>query len=226
VTYRVSALGAAALRMWRGWTVIVPVVVVNATIQALLVTPSVVGASTALIIALALVSYLVLLVAYGLLLAAALDVPNGRAGWRAAARRLRSRGASYAVWATGLALLVAAGWAVYLVPGLLVLAATPFVLLAVLDARGSPVRVDVLVIRRRPWRWMATAVIVGGISFLGVVAGGLTMFFLRGALGATVVWLVAGFAVAWVTVAWGLIYRNALGGDSGEGSGQVDVQDT
>lgn len=212
--------------MWRGWTVIVPVVVVNAAIQAGLVAPPVTGASRAVLIMLALVSYLVLLVAYALLSAVALDVPDGRAGWRAAARRLRWRGVSYAVWATGLALLVAVGWALYLVPGLLALAATPFVLLAVLDGRGSPVRVDILVIRRRPWRWMVTAVIVGGIGLVGVVAGGFTMFFLRGALGATVVWLVAGLALAWVTVAWALIYRSALGGDSGAGSGQADVQDT
>jgi asparagine N-glycosylation enzyme membrane subunit Stt3 len=37
--YRISALAFGLARMWRGWVVIVPVVVLNAVFQALLILP-------------------------------------------------------------------------------------------------------------------------------------------------------------------------------------------
>ncbi len=207
MTYRYSALGAAALRMWRGWSVIVPVVVVNAALQALLLWPSVTVDDGALVIVLAVASYVVLLAGYGLVAAVALGVAGGRVGWPLAWGRLRGRALPFALWTTGLAVVVAVGWAFYAVPGLLVLALTAFLPIAVLDGRRSPLRVDLVVVRRRFWRWFVTCLVVGTGGFLGAVVAGFTMFFLRGPLGAGVVWLVTGLLASWVTVAWGLIYR-------------------
>lgn len=211
MTYRYSALGAAALRMWRGWSVVVPVVAVNAALQALLVWPAVTINDTVLLVALAVASYAALLVAFGLVAAAALGVADGRVGWPFVLARLRTRALPFALWTTVLAVVIAVGWAFHALPGLLVLALTPFVPLAVLDGRRSPLRVDLGIVRRRFWRWLGTCLVVGAGGFGWAVVAGLTMFFLRGPFGSAVVWGVSGVLAGWVTVAWALVYRGAGG---------------
>ncbi len=141
MTYRISALGAAARGMWRGWTVLVPVVVVNAALQALLVWPSVTIDASAMLVALAVASYVVLLVAAGLVVAVALDVPDGRVGWRPVLVRLRVRAVPFACWTTAFAVVAAAAWAFSVVPGALVLAVGVYVPFAALDGRGPTLRV-------------------------------------------------------------------------------------
>jgi hypothetical protein len=210
MTYRISALGAAARGMWRGWTVLVPVVVVNAALQALLVWPSVTIDASAMLVALALASYVVLLVAAGLVVAVALAVPDGRVRWGQVIARLRVRAVPWACWTTAFAVVVAAAWAFSVVPGALVLAVGVYVPFAALDGRGPTLRVAWAALRRRFWRWLLTSVVVGVLGFVGLVVAGFTMFFLRGSFGSAVVWLVGGMVAAWVAVAWGLLYRAAV----------------
>jgi len=208
-TYRVSALASAAVRMWRGWSVIVPVVVLNAIGQGLLVWPPFTygtGWYTALS---AVLSGLVFLVAYGLVASAALGVPGGRVGWAQAVGVLRCHAARYTLWAVLLLLVVSAGLAVYTVPGLLVMALTPFLLLAALDGARNPLAVNLRTIGRRFGRWLVTVLVTGAGVLLGSVLAGLTAFFWRGGIAALLVWLVGGLLLAWITVAWALIYRNA-----------------
>ena len=208
-TYRVSALASAAVRMWRGWSVIVPVVVVNALVQALLVWPAFTydsGWYTALS---AVVSAVAFALAYALVASVALDVPSGRVGWAQAWSRVRTNLVGYALWAVLLLVVVSVGLAVYTVPGLLVLALTPFLLIAALDGRGNALAVDVRTIGRRFWRWLVTVAITGVGVLLGSVIAGFTAFFWRGGIAAALVWLVGGLLLSWITVAWGLIYRSA-----------------
>lgn len=214
MTYRISALGAAARGMWRGWTVLVPVVVVNAALQALLVWPSVTIDASAMLVALAVASYLVLLVAAGLVVAVALDVPDGRVGWRTVMVRLRVRAVPFACWTTAFAVVAAAAWVFSVVPGALVLAVGVYVPFAALDGRGATLRVAWAALRRRFWRWLLTCVVVGVLGFVGLVVAGFTMFFLRGSFGSALVWLVGGLVAAWVAVAWGLVYRAAVDEES------------
>lgn len=214
-TYRYSALGSAALRMWRSWTVIVPVVVVNAAVQAVLVRPSAeIGSPAAW--TLAVVSGLVVLAGYGLVASSALRVLDGRVGWRTVLRTLREHGPRYAVWAVAWALVVAVGYALWIVPALVVAAVTPFLLLAALDGRPNPLVADLVVVRQRFWRWLVTVLVVGVVGLLGFVLVALMMFFVRGSVGAFVVWLVGGLVGAWITVTWALIYRSV---DAGAGAG-------
>lgn len=208
-TYRASSLASAAVRMWRGWSVLVPVVVVNAVLQGLLVWPPFTYATGWYTVLSAVVSGLVFLVAYGLVASVALGVPGGRVGWAQAVGALRAHGSRYALRAVLLLVVVSAGLAVYTLPGLLVMALTPFLLLAALDGARNPLVVNLRTIGRRFWRWLVTVLITGAGVLLGSVLAGLTAFFWRGGIAALLVWLVGGLLLAWVTVAWALIYRSA-----------------
>ncbi len=208
-TYRRSALAAAALRMWRGWSVIIPVVIANAGLQAILAWPGIRTDDDAILILLALVSAAGFIVSLGFVTASALLVSDGRVGWSRALGVMRPQGLLYSVWAIALGAAVIVGLAFYTVPALLVVALTPFLLLAALDGRRNALGANFRTIGRRFWRWLVTVVVVAVGVLLGWVLAGLTGFFLRGALASLVVWLVAGFAIAWITTAWAVIYRSA-----------------
>jgi len=208
-TYRVSALASAAVRMWRAWSVVLPVVVVNAAAQGALVYPEI-NLEPSVPLALALVASAVLFVfAYGLLASAALHTPDGHVGWRMAWAGLRARLLPFLLWSLGLLIAVSVGLAVHLLVAVLIVGLTAFVLFAVLEGRSNPLWVNLRTIGRRIWRWLATGVVVVLLVTLGVALMGVTQFFLRGWLGATVTWLVAGLLIAWLITARALLYRSA-----------------
>jgi len=200
--------------MWRGWRVIVPIVLVSAVLQAALTWPAYSVDRGWLFLLLAALSGLVLLVAFGLIAATALRVADGRVGWATAQGALRAHGLRYLLWSLGLTLVVLAGLTVYRVPGIVVVAVTPFLLLAALDGASNPLAVNFRVIGRRFWRWLVTVLIMAALLVVSSLGAGFFTFFVRTPLAALVVWLVGGFVMAWWTTAWALIYRNALAGPS------------
>ena len=56
------------------------------------------------------------------------------------------------------------------------------------------------------------ALLTGLAVTAGYLGSGFVMFFLRGMLGASLIWLAAGFFAAWFITAWALIYRSAQRG--------------
>ena len=208
-TYRISALASAFVRMWRGWAVIVPVVVVNAILQALLIWSDPTPGDGIAPILLAIASAIVFIVAYGLAAATALQVADGKVGWPQAITALKDRAGGYALCVVGLVIAIAIGLALYGLPGLLVLAVTPFLLLAALDGQPNVLGSNFRTIARRPWRWLVTTVITGLIVILGSFINGFTAFFIRGSAASLVVWIISGLVLAWFTTAWALIYRDA-----------------
>lgn len=208
-SYRVSALARGFLRMWRGWRVILPVAAVNAVVQSLLVWPAFTSASGWWVALSALVSALAFGVSFGLVAATALQAVDGPVAWAAAWGALRANLASYSLWALAWLVSVAVGLALNTLPGLLVAALTPFLLLAAVDGHRNALARNLRTIGRRFWRWLVTVVIVGVLLLLGNVSAGLFTFFVRTPLAALVVWLVAGLVLAWFTTAWALIYRSA-----------------
>ena len=210
-TYRVSALASALVRMWRAWSVIVPVVIVNALVQAALVWWDASVDTTWVLIAAVVISAFAFVLSYGLVASAALVVPESRVGLGRAWQGLRARLLPFLLWALLLLALVAVSLAIHLLVAVLVVGLTAFLLLAVLDERPSPVLVNLRTIGRRFWRWLATGVVVSLVIVVGIGLMGVTQFFLRDFLGALVVWLVAGLVIAWLIVARALIYRNAWG---------------
>jgi hypothetical protein len=208
-TYRRSALASALIRMWRGWSVIVPVVIVNAVLQALLVWPDFELDEQWLNVTSAAVSAMAFVVAFGLVAATALRVPDGRVGWRTAAATLGRSAVRYGLWALGLLASFAAALILSEAIALLVLGLTPFLLPAAIDGEINPLVANFRTIGRRFWRWLVTVLIIGGVVVLGTVLTGVTAFFIRGSAASLLVWIVAGLVLSWFTTAWALIYRNA-----------------
>jgi hypothetical protein len=207
--YRVSALASGFVRMWRGWQVIVPVIVANSVAQALLVWPPFTYDTGWWTIISAVLSALAFGISFGLGAGTALHVADGPVSWTQATSTLRSNLVSYALWAAVWLLLVSAGLAFNTVPGLVVAALTPFLLLSALDGHRNAIGRNVRTLGRRFWRWLITVVIIGFVLLVGDVSAGLFTFFTRNPLASLVVWLVGGLVLAWFTTAWALIYRSA-----------------
>lgn len=207
-TYRVSALAYGFARMWRAWTVLVPVIVVNAILQTLIAWPAIDMGAWWQVWGLGLLSYVVFLAFYGLVLSSALQVADGRVGWAAAAGRLRAHLWAFVAWSVILTLATVAGLLLYVIPGLVVLVLTRFVLFAALEGQGNAIAVNFHAMGERFWRWLVTVLITGAILGLGTFLAGFWNFFLRDPVGPLVVWLVAGILFAWFTTAFALIYRS------------------
>ncbi len=206
--YRVTALGSALLRMWRAWRVLLPVIVVNAAVQSLLLLPGALPYLTWSFVLLAVAGFLIMVVSYGLVAAAMLEAVDGPVAWRPVLRAARDCWWRLLVWSVVLVISVTVGLALYVVPGVLVLALTPFVLLAVVDGRPDPWRVNARTIRRRWGRWLVTVVVMIALCAILWLLAALDGFFVTGAPAALIGWLVLGTVAAWFLCAWALIYRS------------------
>ena len=206
--YRVSVLATGFARMWRAWRVLLPVVVVNALVQGILLLPGVLPYLTIAFVLTALLSFVILVASFGLIAAAMLQAVEGPVSAGAAVDTLRDRTWPLLAWSLGLVLVAIAGFAIYVVPGFIVLALTPYLLLAVVDGQRNPIAVNFRTIGARWGRWLITVVIMGAICFIMWFLSALDGFFVTGAPGAIIAWLVLGLVSAWFTCAWALIYRS------------------
>ena len=206
--YRVSVLATGFGRMWRAWTIVIPVIVVNAAVQGLLLLPGVLPYLTVPFIVVALLSLVVLVLSFTLVATAMLGATTGRVGWADVTTGLGRRYLLVLAWAAGLLVVVLIGVSLYVVPGLIVIALTPYLLLAVVDGQRNPIAVNFRTIGARWGRWAITVIVMGvlcfGIWFLSVADG----FFVTGAPGSIVGWLAIGLIAAWFNCAWALCYRS------------------
>ncbi|MEY3732725.1 MAG: hypothetical protein RL347_84 [Actinomycetota bacterium] len=206
--YRVSVLATGFARMWRAWRVLLPVVIVNALLQGLLLLPGVLPYLSVAFIAVALLSFVVLVGSFGAVAATMLQSVEGPVSAGAALTTLRARALPLLAWSLGLALVAILGFALFLLPGFLVLALTPYLLLAVVDGQRNPIAVNFRTIGARWGRWLITVVIMGVLCFALWFPSALDGFFVTGAPGAVIAWLALGLVSAWFTCAWALIYRS------------------
>ena len=101
----------------------------------------------------------------------------------------------------------AVGWT--LLPPLYALQAlTPYLLLAVVDGKWNPLAINFRTLGARWGRWLVTVVLMGVICFVMWFLSALDGFFVTGAPGAIIAWLVLGLVSAWFTCAWALVYRS------------------
>lgn len=207
--YRVSALASGFLRLWRGWKVIVPLIFVNALIQGLLVLPETSVNDVAVNVLLAALSAVVALKSFVVVTEVALRVPDGPVTWPMVFPKLWRSTWVGMLWGALVLIAVSIGFSVYTVPGIVLAAVTPFVVIAAVDGQRNPIAANFRAIGRRFWRWLVTALITGLAITVGYLGSGFVMFFLRGMLGASLIWLAAGFVAAWFVTAWALIYRSA-----------------
>ena len=206
--YRVSVLATGFARMWRAWRVLLPVVVVNAVVQGILLLSGVLPYLTIVFVLTALLSFVILVASFGLIAAAMLQAVEGPVSAGAAIDTLRARTWPLLAWSLGLVLVAIAGFALYVVPGFIVLALTPYLLLAVVDGKWNPLAINFRTLGARWGRWLVTVVLMGVICFVMWFLSALDGFFVTGAPGAIIAWLVLGLVSAWFTCAWALIYRS------------------
>ena len=206
--YRVSVLAVGFVRMWRAWKILIPVIIVNAALQALLLLPNVLPYLTVAFIIVSLLSLLILVKAYNFVAAAMLQAAVGQVDLRSVNANLWKRYFVLLAWSVGLLVLVLIGVSLYVVPGLIVIALAPYLLLAVVDGKRNPLAVNFKTIGARWGRWLVTVLIMGvlcfGVWFLSALNG----FFITGAPGAFIGWLLIGFVASWFTCAWALVYRS------------------
>lgn len=209
-TYRVSALASGFACMCRAWKIVVPTIVINALVQALLVLPDPVPGQNWWFWPLILISFLALVKSYHVVASAVFLVIDGSDGpaWRAVIWSLRRRLLLLLAWAVALLVVVVIGLSLYLVPGLIVILLTPFVLLAVVDGHSRPLATNVATIRDRWGRWLLTSIVMGILCAMLWVPFGLNGFFVTGAPAALIAWLVLGVVASWFITAWALIYRS------------------
>jgi hypothetical protein len=207
--YRWTALGTAVVRMWRAWRVLIPVIIANAVIQSVLLLGQPRPYLTVPFVLLAVLSFLVFVLAFCAVASAVLQATTGPVEVAQVMARVRARALPLVGWTLAWALVVTLGFTLYVIPGLIVLALTPFLLIAVVDGQRNPLLVNFRVIGERWGRWLVTVVIVGVL--LGVVwlLTNVDGFFVGGALGALIGWLVLGLITAWLTCGWALIYRSS-----------------
>ena len=206
--YRVSVLVTGFARMWRAWRVLLPVVIVNAVVQGILLLSGVLPYLTVVFVLTALLSFVILVASFGLIAAAMLQAVEGPVSAGAAIDTLRARTWPLLAWSLGLVIVAIAGFALYVVPGFIVLALTPYLLLAVVDGKRNPLAINFRTIGTRWGRWLITVVLMGVICFLMWFLSALDGFFVTGSPGAMIAWLVLGLVSAWFTCAWALIYRS------------------
>ena len=206
--YRVSVLATGFARMWRAWRVLLPVVVVNAVVQGILLLSGVLPYLTIVFVLTALLSFVILVASFGLIAAAMLQAVEGPVSAGAAIDTLRARTWPLLAWSLGLVLVAIAGFALYVVPGFIVLALTPYLLLAVVDGKWNPLAINFRTLGARWGRWLVTVVLMEVVCFVMWFLSALDGFFVTGAPGAMIAWLVLGLVSAWFTCAWALIYRS------------------
>ena len=206
--YRVSVLATGFARMWRAWRLLLPVVIVNALVQGILLLSGVLPYLTIVFVFTALLSFVILVASFGLIAAAMLQAAEGPVSAGVAIDILRARTWPLLAWSLGLVLVAIAGFALYVVPGFIVLALTPYLLLAVIDGQRNPLATNFKTIGARWGRWLITVVLMGVICFIMWFLSALDGFFVTGAPGAIIAWRVLGLVSAWFTCAWALVYRS------------------
>lgn len=208
-----SAYFVALVRMWRGWAIVLPVIVVNAMVQALLVLPDATPDLTVGFVLLAIVSLFVLIVSFALVGSAVLQAVVGRVDARQVLVQARQRLPMLVLWSLGLLIVVLLGLSLWLLPGFIILAITPYLLLAVLDGRSNPMKANFSSMGRRVGSWLFTVALMGITALVIWVLAVATGFFVTGSPGAFIGWLGLGFVSSWFTCAWALIYQPAVGSD-------------
>ena len=188
--------------MRSSWKVTIPVVVLNALIQPLLLIADPTPALTWAIWPLAVISLLVLVASVILIVAAISLQSTGEFTWADLLARLKSRIIPMLAYTIGWLLLLLLGFSLWIVPGLVVLAMTPYLLIAVVEGSGNPIKSNFQAIRTAIPRWIlllvASAILIG----LSWVGSALLAFFFPQLLGGLLTWLIFGLIGAFVVKMW------------------------
>ena len=193
--------------MWRAWAIMVPVVVLNAVIQALLVLGDPVPGVSAWFIIASVISFVVLVASFLLVAVAMLQAVTGKVGFASVFHTAVSRSVRMLLWAAILTAAVIIGLVLYVAPGLLVLAVFPYLLIAVADGERQPLPANFRAIGRHWVRWLVMIIGMGIWCFLLWLFTALNAFFITGPISAFAAWIVLGLFASWFTCSWARVWR-------------------
>lgn len=205
------ALARSCGLLWSQTKIQLPVIFVNALIQGLLVMSRDSNTSGALNIVLAVLSAAVLILAAGLVLAGLQQMPAKPISWRTALTTLKGHSLRFAVWAVALVVVAQFAFSWWIWPGVIVLAATPYLLIATLSDEANSLAANLRAIAAHPLRWLALSLLVVIFGTLAYLLSAVTVFFVRGFAASALVWFVAGYLGAWVMGAFSLLFKSYLG---------------
>jgi hypothetical protein len=198
------------LRVWRGWRIVLPAIVINALMQAALLLPGVQPYLRIPFILIALIGFFVLVASLVLVTAAMLQAATGAVTTGLVLDTLKERFWLVLLWSLGLVLVVTIGLSLYVLPGLVVLALTPFVVLAVVDGQRNPLGTNFRVIRAQWGSWLWTIIVIALACVVLWFFSALNGFFVTGAPAAFFGWLVLGFASSWFISRWAGLYKKVV----------------
>ena len=206
---RQTGLRAAARRVWRSSRVFVTVTVVNAIVQSLLIVPRpIFGIDTGLFVLLAIASYVVLVASLTIIVGAALQSGTGPSTLRTAYGKMRPHLLRFVVITVLWTIATVIGLLFWTYPGLLILALTPYVVIAAADGHEHPVRANFQAIKFHFGRYVGLLLVTVVLLSLMFLASAALTFFVDGAPAAFLIWLYLGFIGCWLMTGWVLLWRS------------------
>ena len=207
--YGFSVLATGFARMWRGFVPGIVAVALNAVIQAVLVSGDpVIGEGGFGVYLLALISGIVILLTSAVLTATALESVRGKAGIGAVMSRMTGNIGLYAAWMVGLWAVSLIGYLLFTIPGIIIIALTPFLAVAAMDGQGNALAANLKAISARPIRWGITIIITGIIGGILWLLSAMNAFFITGVVATFIAVFVVGFVGWWFQTAWACLYRS------------------
>jgi len=200
--YGWTVLGTGLWRMWRGFLPFVVVALVNALVQASLLSLSPFWLALG-------ISAAVLLISFALTAHVAYRSVSQRSG---VGDLTEADLARFALWVVGWTVVVSAGLAFYFWPGVILLALTAFIPVAAAAGAGNPLTANFAAIRERPFRWVLTVGVSLVVILIVWLLSGLNAFFIRGWVASFTTWLLIGFVAAWLLTAWSALFRSTAAG--------------
>lgn len=208
--YGFSALISGFAKMWRATLPALLFIVINAAVQAGLVSTEVpVGATAGF--GLAVIASIVVFALTGAVLSAgAFESAAGRAPFGAVLSRALRKFVPFVIW-VGIATVIAvAGSMLHTALGVIVTWVLVYVPIAAMDDQGNPFVSNFRAIGRHPFRWIITGAIIAVFLVVGFVTGAFNTFLVGGPVGSALAMAVGGLFSWWFLTTWGCLYRSRI----------------
>ena len=193
------------------WKYALPVIVINALIQPLLIMTDPTPALTWSIWPLAAISLLSLTITSMVVVSAVCLRTTGKYSFKDLTSRLRSRLLPVLLYSIGWLVLMILGLSLWVIPGLVLLAVTPYLLIAVIEGSRNPITSNFHAIRVGVLRWILLLIASAFLVGMTWVASAFMAFFLPPFMGSALTWIAFGVIGTFVIQMWNRAWLRAQG---------------